>query len=114
MITDNFGWHWIFFVNLPLGAVVLFVIWRTLPTHREAGADRHIDYLGAALLVGALVPILIGFTNKQFGEWTDPDVGGLIALGLALTAGLRLRRVARARADRPARASSASAPSPPA
>jgi EmrB/QacA subfamily drug resistance transporter len=86
LITDNFGWHWIFLVNLPLGAVVLLVIWRTLPTHREAGADRHIDYLGAALLVGALVPILIGFTNKQFGEWTDPDVGGLIAIGLALTA----------------------------
>ena len=61
---------------------MLYVIWRTLPTHREEDADRHIDYLGAALLVGALVPILIGFTNKQFGEWTDPDVGGLIALGL--------------------------------
>ena len=86
LITDNFGWHWIFFVNVPIGAVVLFVIWRTLPTHREAGADRHIDYLGAAVLVGALVPILIGFTNKQFGEWTDPDVGGLILLGLVLTA----------------------------
>jgi EmrB/QacA subfamily drug resistance transporter len=86
LITDNFGWHWIFYVNLPLGAVVLYIIWRTLPTHREAGADRHIDYLGASLLVGALVPILIGFTNKQFGEWTDPDVGGLIAIGLAVAA----------------------------
>jgi EmrB/QacA subfamily drug resistance transporter len=86
LITDNFGWHWIFFVNLPLGAVVLYIIWRTLPTHREEGADRYIDYLGAALLVGALVPILIGFTNKQFGEWTDPEVGGLIAIGLVLTA----------------------------
>ncbi|MGH2455044.1 MAG: MDR family MFS transporter [Candidatus Limnocylindria bacterium] len=86
LITDNFGWHWIFFVNLPIGAVVLFVIWRTLPAHRERDADRHIDYLGAALFVGALVPILIGFTNKQFGEWTDADVGGLIALGLGLTA----------------------------
>ena len=102
LITDNFGWHWIFFVNLPLGAVVLVVIWRTLPTRRVDDADRHIDYLGAALLVGALVPILIGFTNKQFDEWTDPAVGGLILLGLALAAGLRLRRVARARADRPA------------
>jgi MFS family permease len=85
LITDNFGWHWIFFVNIPLGIVVLFIIWRTLPTHREEGADRHIDYLGAALLVGALMPILIGFTNKQFGEWTDPDVGGLILLGLVVT-----------------------------
>ncbi len=85
LITDNFGWHWIFFVNIPLGIVVLYIIWRTLPTHREEGADRHIDYLGAALLIGALMPILIGFTNKQFGEWTDPDVGGLIALGVVLT-----------------------------
>jgi EmrB/QacA subfamily drug resistance transporter len=85
LITDNFGWHWIFFVNIPLGIVVLYVIWRTLPSHREEGADRHIDYLGAALLVGALLPILIGFTNKQFGEWTDSTVGGLILLGLVLT-----------------------------
>ena len=86
ILTDTVGWHWIFFVNVPIGAVVLVIIWRTLPTHREEGVDRHIDYAGAALLVGALVPILIGFTNKQFGEWTDLDVGGLIAIGLALAA----------------------------
>jgi predicted MFS family arabinose efflux permease len=86
LITDNFGWHWIFFVNLPVGAVVLYVIFRILPTHRERDADRHIDYLGAVLLVAALVPILIGLTNKQFGEWTDGDVGGFIALGVALAA----------------------------
>ncbi len=86
IITDTIGWHWVFFVNLPLGAVVLFIIWRTLPTHKAADVDRHIDYLGATLLVAALVPILVGFTNKQFGEWTDPDVGGLIAVGLLLAA----------------------------
>jgi EmrB/QacA subfamily drug resistance transporter len=86
LITDNFGWHWIFFVNLPVGAVVLYVIFRILPTHRERDADRHIDYLGAVLLVAALVPILIGLTNKQFGEWTDGDVGGFIALGVVLAA----------------------------
>jgi EmrB/QacA subfamily drug resistance transporter len=86
LITDNFGWHWIFLVNLPVGAIVLFVVWQTLPTHRERDADRHVDYVGAALLVAALVPILIGFTNKQFGEWTDVAVGGYIALGLALAA----------------------------
>jgi EmrB/QacA subfamily drug resistance transporter len=86
LITDNFGWHWIFLVNLPIGAAVLFVIWRILPTVRDKDADRHIDYLGAAVFIAALVPILIGLTNKQFGQWTDPQVGGLIALGLALGA----------------------------
>jgi len=84
LITDNFGWHWIFLVNVPIGLVVLVVIWRTLPTRIASEVDRHIDYLGAAVLAAALVPLLIGFTNKQFGEWTDLDVGGLIALGLLL------------------------------
>ncbi|MDP9250037.1 MAG: MFS transporter [Chloroflexota bacterium] len=86
LITDNWSWHWIFYVNIPLGLVVLVIIWRTLPSYHAKDADRHIDYLGAALLVTALVPILIGFTNKQFGEWSDWDVGGLIVLGLVLVA----------------------------
>ncbi|MEO8250926.1 MAG: MDR family MFS transporter [Chloroflexota bacterium] len=86
ILTDTVGWHWIFLVNIPLGLVVLFVIWRTLPTRIESGLKRTVDYLGAAAFVAALVPILIGLTNKQFGEWTDPDVGGLIALGLGLAA----------------------------
>ncbi|MDQ3688501.1 MAG: MFS transporter [Chloroflexota bacterium] len=86
LITDNFGWQWIFYVNVPIGAVVLVIIWRTLPTVRDPNAERNIDYLGAVLFVAALVPFLIGFTNKQFGEWTDPEVGGLIALGLLLGA----------------------------
>ena len=82
LITDNFGWHWIFLVNVPIGLVVLVVIWRTLPHAIASDVDRHIDYLG--VLAFALVPLLIGFTNKQFGEWTDLDVGGLILLGLLI------------------------------
>ncbi|MDP9270682.1 MAG: MFS transporter [Chloroflexota bacterium] len=86
VITDTVGWHWIFFVNVPIGVVVLFVIWRVLPVRRSEGVDRRIDYLGAAVFVAALVPILIGLTNKQTGAWTDPQVGGLMAVGLALAA----------------------------
>ena len=86
ILTDTVGWQWIFYVNLPLGAVVLFVIWRTLPTVVEPGLKRSVDYLGATVFVAALAPILIGLTNKQFGAWTDPSVGGLIALGLAFAA----------------------------
>ncbi|HEU5205950.1 MAG TPA: MDR family MFS transporter [Candidatus Limnocylindrales bacterium] len=84
IITDTIGWHWIFYVNLPLGAIVLAVIWRTLPTHTEDVSDRSLDYVGAALLSGTLIPILVGLTNKQTGEWADPAVGGLIVLGLVI------------------------------
>jgi EmrB/QacA subfamily drug resistance transporter len=86
LITDTVGWHWVFFVNIPLGLVVLFVIWRTLPNIHDPNDRPTIDYLGAAFLVATLVPILLGFTNKQFGEWTDPDVGGLILIGFAMLA----------------------------
>lgn len=86
IITDTVGWHWVFLVNLPLGLLALAVLWRLLPHVSHPEAVRSIDYLGAAVFAAALVPFLIGLTNKQFGEWTDPAVGGLIAVGLALAA----------------------------
>ena len=86
IITDTVGWHWVFFVNLPLGALVFTVVWRALPTFRPAGDRPRIDYLGASVLAAALVPFLVGLTNKQTGNWTDPAVGGLIAIGLVIGA----------------------------
>lgn len=86
IITDTVGWPWVFFVNLPIGAIVFVVTWRTLPTIRPGTTAPRIDYLGASVLVAALVPILIGLTNKQTAGWSDPSVGGLIAVGLAVTA----------------------------
>jgi EmrB/QacA subfamily drug resistance transporter len=86
IITDTIGWPWVFYVNLPVGFVVFAVIWRLLPRTRPAGTRPRIDYLGAALLVAALVPVLIGLTNKQTADWADPSVGALIAVGLAIAA----------------------------
>lgn len=83
-LTDTISWHWVFFVNLPLGALALFVLWRLLPSVRHPEAVRSIDYLGAAVFAAAIVPFLIGLTNKQTGEWTDPLVGGLILFGVVL------------------------------
>jgi EmrB/QacA subfamily drug resistance transporter len=86
LLTDSVGWHWIFLVNLPIGLVALLVLWRLLPSVSHPELSRRIDYLGAAVFAAAIVPFLIGLTNKQFGEWTDPAVGGLILLGLVLGA----------------------------
>jgi EmrB/QacA subfamily drug resistance transporter len=81
LLTDTVGWPFVFFFNLPIGAAVFIVVWRNLPSY-HLGSDRpSIDYLGAALFTAALVPILIGLTNKQSADWTDPTVGGLILVG---------------------------------
>jgi EmrB/QacA subfamily drug resistance transporter len=85
-LTDTFSWHWVFYVNIPVGLVALFIIARLLPWWRPSGVTRSVDYLGVAVFTGALVPILIGLTNKQTLDWTDPWVGGLILVGLLMTA----------------------------
>jgi len=85
-VTDNFGWPWIFFLNVPLGLVSLFVCWRLLPAVKDPEHGRNIDYIGAALFTAALVPILLGLSNKRTLEWTDPWVGGAILIGLVIAA----------------------------
>jgi EmrB/QacA subfamily drug resistance transporter len=85
-ITDSFGWPWIFFINVPLGLISLFVCWRLLPPIKNPEGGRNIDYVGAGLFTAALVPILLGLSNKRTLDWTDPLVGGLIVLGLVIAA----------------------------
>lgn len=86
LITDLVSWNWIFFVNVPVGAISLVVLWRLLPAIKRPEAGRNIDYFGAAAFAAAIGPFLIGLTNKSgppVREWTDPLVGGLMLLGLA-------------------------------
>jgi EmrB/QacA subfamily drug resistance transporter len=85
-ITDTVSWHWIFFVNVPIGLVALVIMWRLLPAIRRPEAASHIDFLGAAVFALAIAPFLVGLTNKQTGDWTDPAVGGLMLAGLAFGA----------------------------
>ena len=59
-ITDAFGWPWIFFVNVPLGLISLFVCWRLLPPIKHPETGRNIDYVGAALFAAAIGPFLVG------------------------------------------------------
>jgi EmrB/QacA subfamily drug resistance transporter len=81
-ITDTVGWHWIFFINIPIGLISLFILWRLLPAIRRPEAGQNIDYVGAAAFTAAVAPFLVGLSNKQSGQWTDPAVGGLMLLGV--------------------------------
>ncbi len=97
-LTDNVGWHWIFFVNLPIGIVSLAVIWKLLPTIKRSDASKNLDYLGALIFTIAIGFLLVGLTNKQSGDWGDFFVGGFIGIGLALSA---LFVLAESRANEP-------------
>jgi EmrB/QacA subfamily drug resistance transporter len=84
-LTDNISWHWVFYVNLPIGLVSLYVIWRLLPNVKHPDVSRNLDYLGAAVFTVAISLILVGLTNKQTADWTTFGVGGLIGIGLLLS-----------------------------
>ena len=85
-LTDSVGWHWIFYVNIPIGIVSLFVLARLLPTIKRPDATRNLDFLGAGVFTVAISALLIGLTNKQSADWATPGVGGLIGIGLVLGA----------------------------
>jgi EmrB/QacA subfamily drug resistance transporter len=86
-ITDLISWHWIFFVNVPIGLISLVILWRLLPAIKRPDAARHIDYVGAAVFALAIAPFLVGLTNKTpTHDWGDPTVGGLILVGLVFGA----------------------------
>ena len=82
-ITDNLDWRWVFYVNLPIGAIALAVLITTMPVIRASNIVQKIDYLGAATLTACLVPLLLAFTwaGGQYA-WGSPQV--LTAFGLAL------------------------------
>lgn len=84
------GWRFIFYVNLPLGLLALFILLTRLPAGRR-GADARIDWVGSGLIVAAAVPLLLalswGGQGAEIGggsAWTSPRVIG--GLGLSVVA----------------------------
>ena len=55
VLTDAINWHWIFFVNLPIGAVTAFLAVRLVDDLEGIGLDKGADVPGAALLTGGLM-----------------------------------------------------------
>lgn len=87
-IADGPGWRWIFYLNLPLGAVALILAATKMQLASQAQADGAkpvIDYLGA-LLLGAWVTTLV-FVGAWGGSryaWTSPTVIALCAFTVAV------------------------------
>jgi EmrB/QacA subfamily drug resistance transporter len=77
------GWRWVFYVNLPLGLVALFMILYRLPPLRHRGVGK-VDYIGGALLVTTFAPLLLGLTlGGTVYPWASPPIAWLFAVAAA-------------------------------
>ena len=78
------GWRWVFYVNLPLGLVALFMILYRMPTLRR-GSGGRVDYVGAALVVMTFTPLLLALSlgGTQYA-WGSQRIVGLFALSAVM------------------------------
>jgi EmrB/QacA subfamily drug resistance transporter len=83
--VDHLSWHWIFFINIPLGIVALVVTDRALHGLKHVRREHSIDYLGAVLLVTGVTTVLLGMVNGRDAGWTSPEIIGLLGTGIVLS-----------------------------
>jgi EmrB/QacA subfamily drug resistance transporter len=84
--VDNLSWRWVFYINLPIGAVALVIVTVVLPV-TSTRRKHTIDYLGAALLAGFAVCVVLatswGGTTYPWSSWV---IIGLFAAAVVLLA----------------------------
>ncbi|SMF91545.1 drug resistance transporter, EmrB/QacA subfamily [Paenibacillus uliginis N3/975] len=83
-ITDNIGWEWVFYVNLPIG-IVSFIFILTAYKETLSHVKQKIDWIGAATLVGAVICLMFGLElGGQTYAWDSPQIITLFAGFLVL------------------------------
>jgi EmrB/QacA subfamily drug resistance transporter len=78
--TDNLGWEWIFFINIPIGTAALIVTSLALKLH-HVRRQASVDYLGAATIVGSVTSLVL------YLSWAGPNEGWASATGIWLLVG---------------------------
>jgi len=81
-VTQGIDWHWIFWINVPIGVVALPLAMRLLPESR--GAQERLDLLGVVLLTGSVVAIVWALVRAGQAGWASPEIIGCLVSGAVL------------------------------
>jgi EmrB/QacA subfamily drug resistance transporter len=91
-ITQAINWHWIFFVNLPIGVITLVLSLRLLPADKGLGFGSGADIAGALLLVGSLMLVVYAIVEAANDGWGSAHTLGFGGAGVAMLAGFLVRQ----------------------
>ena len=92
VLTEAINWHWIFFVNLPIGVATACFANRLLPSEQGIGVEQGADTPGALLLVSALMLAVYTIVEASRYSWGSAHTLGFGTLAAALLASFVLRQ----------------------
>jgi EmrB/QacA subfamily drug resistance transporter len=84
LLTDGPGWRWIFFINIPIGILLIALAARFLPADRGATGSRGFDSMGASAVTGGLLLLVYGLNRGVEDGWTSPTTLALFVGALVL------------------------------
>jgi EmrB/QacA subfamily drug resistance transporter len=82
ILTAGPGWRWVFFINVPVGVVLLASIPAVVPPHHPDRAARRLDLLGAVIVTAATGSFIFGMINAGDAGWAD--IGTLLPIAAAI------------------------------
>ncbi|AVK63700.1 MFS transporter [Lactobacillus sp. CBA3606] len=85
-IVDNFGWHWVFYINVPIGLASIAIIHWLYQAPKLTATHLKVDYLGAMCLTSGLVSLLVGI--EMIGKIAPLGVGLILVLAVGLLGAL--------------------------
>ena len=84
LITETLSWHWIFFVNLPIGAATVVLGQRLIPADRGTGLRDGVDWVGSLLVTTSLMSAIYAIVQVTSHGWGSAPVLGFGAVAVAL------------------------------
>jgi EmrB/QacA subfamily drug resistance transporter len=84
-ITQGLDWHWVFWVNVPIGVVAAVLSTARLP--RSRGPATRLDLPAVVLAAGGAIGVVWGLVRAGEAGWTSPQALGALAAGAVLLAG---------------------------
>ena len=86
VLTDLISWHWIFLVNVPIGALVILLSQRLLPGERGQAMSGRLDVAGAVTVTAALIIAVYAIVNGNQNGWTSATTLGLLGTSVVVLA----------------------------
>ena len=71
LLTQYLNWRWNFFVNVPVGLIILALSWKMLPKHEGEERDNNLDLPGALSVTSAMMLLVYGLSEGPARGWTD-------------------------------------------